>query len=107
MYKEHSEELEKAQFVVKFMETSFILNEEKQEHDDSLFDKTNEKEIARMLDKKYSLSEFQNEVYYFFRANVFGIGRTIATAKEKRCTLIRRIFHEKERWFSKTVIDYQ
>ena len=64
------------------------MNEEKEEdEDDNLFDKTNEKEIARMLDKKYSLSELQNEVYYFFRANVFGIGRTIATAKEKRCIL--------------------
>jgi len=89
LYGERSEELERTLLIVKFMESFFILDKEKEDENESdLFDKTNEKEIAKMLDKKYTFSELKNEIYYFFRANVFGIGRTITTAKEKKCILM-------------------
>ena len=86
LYRERSKEIEKIMFNIKFMETFFILKkeEDKENDEDSDFDKTNEQEIARMLEKKYTLSELQENVYYFFRGNVFGIGRTIAGAKEKK-----------------------
>jgi len=89
LYGQRSEEIERTQFNIKFMETFFFLDEEKDnENDEDIgFDKTNEKEIRKMLDKKYTVSELKDEVYYFFRANVFGLGRNIVNAKERKCIL--------------------
>jgi len=49
---------------------------------------------------KYTTAELKDEVYYFFRGNVFGLGRTITTVKEKKCTLTD---HDNEEEFEFTL----
>ena len=89
LYDERAKKVEINEFTIKFIKTFFVMEQENQynenkEEEDKLFNKTDQNQIRDMLDKKYSLFKLQNQLYYFFRGSVFGIGKNIMTSNEKK-----------------------